>query len=188
MTNTLIGEIGIDTKAGSYNFRPSFYNLAQIGTPEEIVNLFNKIQSGNRSSLVTCHNIIESCCVEKPDADSGLDELLGMWLDNGGHIDWLDGELPISDTFVIAITLLKSGLIGKPNLITGKGKASKEWDASEYVGAAVAHLNLSTSDAWNMTMIEFQRAIESKFPDAGDKKDDYPTAEEHAALIKLVEG
>lgn len=51
---------------------------------------------------------------------------------------------------------------------------------------AVAHLGMSDSDAWNMSMTAFQEAMEAKFP-TNDKEiisqDDYDSAMAYADLV-----
>ena len=78
----------------------------------------------------------------------------------------------------MAVDLLYMGVIGKPFRMKeqSKGKPMREFDASELVGAAVAHLGIPTESAWRMCIVDFQIAMKAKFPDL--YQPDLPSAAE----------
>lgn len=184
----LRGEMGLETDRGAYKFVPCFSNISKIGEPKGIVSDFCRLQSGSPHSLMIAHNVLSACCTESPD-DSDLDELLGMWIgDDSSQIDYIEGDLPASSAIILALSLMKNGIIGDTSKAKKSGNPLKEFDASEFVGAAMAHLGASSADAWAMTMIEFQKAIKSKFPDADSSNtDDYPDKDEYERIMAMAE-
>ena len=62
-----------------------------------------------------------------------------------------------------------------------KGKPMREFDAAEFVGAAVAHLGVPTESAWRMCMVDLQISMKAKFPDL--YQPDLPSSAEIDALF-----
>ncbi len=56
---------------------------------------------------------------------------------------------------------------------------------NEFVASAIAHLKLSSKDAWNLTMPEFQLAVDSLFPE-DPKKANMPTQDEVEESFRKV--
>ena len=79
---------------------------------------------------------------------------------------YVQGRMPVSDVIIMASDLLYMGLIGKPRKLKKQSSASgSDFDASKFVGVAVAQLGMSPRDAWEMCLVDFQRAIEAKYPE-----------------------
>ena len=56
----------------------------------------------------------------------------------------LQGRMPVSDVIIMASDLLYMGLIGKPRKLKKQSSASgSDFDASKFVGVAVAQLGMS---------------------------------------------
>ena len=93
------------------------------------------------------------------------------------------GKIDLSAQILMAVDLLYMGIIGKPFRMKEqrKGKPMREFDAAEFVGAAVAHFGMPTESAWGMCMVDFQIAMKSKFPDL--YQPDLPSAAEIDALF-----
>jgi hypothetical protein len=62
-----------------------------------------------------------------------------------------------------------------------KNEQPKQFDPAEFVGYAIQALHLSTENSWNLTMFEFQRAIEKAFP-IDESKIPVSTEEAEAAV------
>ena len=93
------------------------------------------------------------------------------------------GKMDRDEVILIAIHLLKWGIVGDPkSRKKSKGGSVREFDATEYIGSAVAHLGIDPATAWLMTMTEFQRAVEAKDPDITKEKEIPTGAEVDAAL------
>lgn len=171
LANKAVGEIvisaTIDNEAVDILLRPSFYAFSSIGTTEEIdatiKSCFDALENGltSKYGILSCLSIIMACMKEH---DRHLFPVLfGEYELTDSGIKYIDGAINRYNIIVIANHLVKWGVVGNPKQRSRKSKDRHLFDPSEYVGAAAAHLNIGTS-AWDLTMTEFQRAIESKYP------------------------
>lgn len=180
--NHLIGEIGVSLDGRYYIFRPSFYALAKIGSPKELVNIYNRIGYRSFPDLLNALNILRSCLTQEVD---DLSILIGEFKDSRGKLKYKQGAIPIEDVYILSEILMKNGMIGNPKSSQSEGEETDIFDPSEFVGAANVYFSIPPSDGWNMTMIEFQKSMYAKYPDTNKK--DYPTAQEHEELVKASE-
>lgn len=198
MANTAIGEIGIVYSGQSFTLRPSLYNMQQIGTPEEIAETVQLVISAKcrmlaglppeLPELYACEKVIGCCSDADIPADVfGQPEL--VTLENGlSEMRWQNGAETYEAMVGIAQALMVSGIAGAPNadrVKTRKSTEQKPFDPLEYIGVIIAHLGMSTADAWQMTMIEFQRAFDAKFP-VTDKEKNQMTQDETRDLLKRL--
>jgi hypothetical protein len=199
MANIAIGEAAIYVDGQEVILRPSFANMQKIGSPEEIKEIlwdcFNSLQKQQAglelhySDILPCSIVFDAC-----GGDEIESRIFGqMSAPDADKLEWIAGIEPIDNLIVMANHLLSWGINGKPS----KGrlrKAANEKDGKEYlfdplefVGAAVAHLGMNTADAWNLTMVEFQRIMDSKYPPIDPKKEKhYMTADELRELKQRV--
>jgi hypothetical protein len=101
---------------------------------------------------------------------------------------FVSGAMPAQDMVHIARSLMRHGIIGlKPEgrlLEKPKEEYVPEFKPREFVAQAIAHLGLSSAEAWNLTMTEFSGAMQSKF----GKPETLPTIDEHdEAMSRLAE-
>lgn len=183
--NKSIGEVGIRAGERDYLLRPSFYALSQLGSPTEIVRKFRAITqtfeclNGWRrfphgvdqlAAFPLARDIIDACLV-KGDAHALT-----------GHVVWYEGRgmrhkpaaIPYNDLIVLAFHLMRYGIYGNPKPRKnqeGESQELTEFDPAEAVGMAVGQFGMNLSDAWNLTMIEYQRAWDGKYPEQDDTKD-----------------
>lgn len=153
---TEIGQIGVTDAAGNYFvFTPSFANISKIGNPKNIVKAFHDLH-GPKAVRPAMH--VMRCC-----SNGDADDLIG-WLDE--YLDRVDGSIPDAELIILAKSLMTDGIAGrsKPSKKDGEGKYSDSFDASEFVDAAMVHLGISAADAWQLTMTQFQRQIDMKYP------------------------
>ena len=198
MANTAIGEIGIQYSGQSFTLRPSLYNMQQIGTPTEIAETVQLVISAKcrmleglppvLNELYACEKVIGCCSDADIPADVfGQPEL--ATLENGlSEIRWVDGVETFEAMIGVAQALITSGIAGAPNADRVKVKKSNEqkpFDPLEYIGVIIAHLGMSTAEAWQMTMIEFQRAFDAKFP-LTDKEKNHMGQDEARDLLKRL--
>ncbi|HAU6533224.1 TPA: hypothetical protein JEK82_003786, partial [Salmonella enterica] len=84
--------------------------------------------------------------------------------------------------------LILHGVMGDqpPEEFEGKkGEYSDKFDVRSFVYTAVAHLGMSESDAWNMTMTSFRAAMNAKFPQKEKAK--VPTQEKYDEVMDWAE-
>jgi len=165
---TEIGQVGIMTGDGrEYVLHPSLFNMAAIGSPEEIVSTYAALHGSD--ALNAARVVILAC-------GGGL-ELVGCYGEAG--------EMPDADQIIIARHLMQHGIVGKVKKTGGSGKYSPRFDASEYIAAAMIHFGMSRIDAGGLTMTEFGKMLDMKFPE--QKQHEKPTQEDYRALERAIE-
>lgn len=170
---TSIGEVGISVAGGGCVLRPSFAAMDSLGSPSEIVEKYVALHSApsinpafpkqsyrrwEREALSLSVEVMWAC------TDDDISAITGYAGSRLGS--WVPGTMPISDMIPIARCLLKHGIIGalpKVEKAPTKEDYSSDFKAHEYVAQAVAHLGISSDQAWNMTMTEFGGAMRAKF-------------------------
>lgn len=198
MLNVAIGDAAIEFEGREYILRPSFYSMQRIGSPEEIkdaaewcFSASQRIAAGQmliRDELYACLHVLQSCC----DLDIPH-ELFGYYDTDEDEWVFVEGVAPVESLVTLANLMLNNGMNGKPSAFmmrrakTNKVKSSL-FDPLEFVSSAVCHLGLSFDDAWKLTMIQLQRAIENKFPEDKKKADSMMTAAELLALKAKIKG
>lgn len=187
---TEIGEIGITAKNRDYLLRPSFRAMQSLGSPREIVQIFHALHAGpnlavtqrqhERDTLALSAQVIEACIVEGDHID-----LLGY---TPAPRKYVPGDMPFNHWVIVAQALMRHGIIGVIPKKTYPKKKSDEYvsafRASDYVAAAVAHLGMSESEAWNMTMTSFAGLMRSKF---GEPEHKTPALEDYDDAMKKLE-
>lgn len=185
MANTYAGEVAITWKGRDYVFRPTLAAMAELGEPREIVETLHRVQRPNVDGFMAALAVLAACYVGDPD---DLDRLIGCLREVRGRLRYVMGAVPAHDIHVLGARLAISGIVGDPKPRKGGGgQPLRELDPADFVGAAQAHLGLSAGDAWQMTMVEFQRAMDAKFPDPkAQKEKDMPSKESAAASVAHV--
>ena len=180
---TAYGHVKIEWGDKVFNLSPSFVNIAKLGTPTEIIETFKDFIGATNliMKFSIALNVLKCCSdIEIPERLTGgvkYSERLGKFMIvNPAH-----GEAMISDVITLAEHCFIHGVCGKvpedeqPNT----GKQIKEFDAYAFMELARVHLELSLSDASQMTMTEFIRMMNIKFPPDKDK----PTLKEERDMV-----
>lgn len=179
---TAYGHVKIEWGDRAFNLSPSFVNIAKIGNPKEIIDTFKDFIASNNLivKFAIALNVLE-CCSDKeiPRALTGgvkfSERQQKFMLVNPEH-----GEAMIRDVIILAEHCLIHGVCGKVES-KGKGEPVTEFDAYSFMELARIHLNLSLDDASKMTMTEFLRLMDAKFPP--EKNEDEASPEEEADLL-----
>lgn len=183
---TAIGEVGIEVKGRSYLLRPSLFAMTRIGSPKCIVEHsalllgdepispgfkilgLDALQRFRRDRLRAALSVMAACTADD------IGDLIGGITP---RMAYSPGKLPISDIVAIARGLIWHGVMGNVDPMSNKRPANEkkeylsEFDASTFVYAAVAHLGLSESEAWRLTMTGFVTAMTAKFPPQANNGD-----------------
>lgn len=157
-----------------WTFTPSFGRIASLGTPNEIVSLYAGLHGHNAAKDAA---YVLACLCDQEDPTP----LIG-WRDEAG---WNDGLIEQGEAVILALHLMRHGIIGKAKPGKGDGKFSDKFEAAEYISAARVHLGLSSHDAEALSMTEFQAMLEMKFPEA-NKERDVPSRDEYNAALKAI--
>ena len=182
---TAYGHAKIEWGDQVFNLSPSFLNIAKLGNPKEIIDTFKDFVSSTNLivKFSIALNVLECCSdVEIPRALTGsvkFSERQSKFM----LVNPLHGEAMVRDVITLAEHCLVHGICGKVKS-TGKGEAVKEFDAYSYMELARIHLNLSPTDASKMTMTEFLRLMDAKFPQVRDENEASP--EEELALFEWI--
>lgn len=170
--NTHIGEASVQVDGTVFMFRPTLANIADIGTPAEIVEVFALIMAEPFSDehrwyqLGAATAVLYHCC---DDFTPDLERLLGQWIDSCPR-RYTPGRLPTPALIGIARQMMRHGVVGVPlteraeQPIVSGDDYTPEFKAAEMVATVVAHLGLSTDDAWRMTMTSVVQTLAAKFP------------------------
>ena len=187
-----IGEQGLELDDGRrLLLRPSFRAISSLGTPDEIVAIFQGIHAPPRlmtfeasdpaglvslghginrmrmrdhwrGVLLMARNVIEAC------ADGDVTPFVGEY--GARWESYRPGPVPLDMMVVLARKLMVDGIIGPPPKILpdpeagqDKAKYTPGFDALVFVSKAIAHLRVGEAEAWDMTMLGFAAAWEAKF-------------------------
>jgi len=184
MTNTAIGQQSIIYNGVRYTMTPSFVNLSGIDDPVGYLQMLT-----NQETLT-----VDALGAAVATLNAMSDKPLPVELTGEPRLSYdgkrwliLQGRMPVSDVIIMASDLLYMGLIGKPRKLKKQSSASgSDFDASKFVGVAVAQLGMSPRDAWEMCLVDFQRAIEAKYPEMF-ASDASITAAEYDDLVKSAD-
>lgn len=159
MVNTHIGELAIHCEGRDYVFRPFFCRIAELGSPEEILQLFEQAQTVTDDGFIAAWRILNTLA-----DDQDLDELLGYFERDESGLRYVAGKVPAQDIHVLGSAIIRDGIIGRPTKFelskARSGAPVDGFDPAEYVAIGDAHLG--GVNWWNKTMIELQKAIRAK--------------------------
>lgn len=191
---TEIGEVGVEVEGRAYRFRPSFYAMSQLGTPEEVVEAYVHLHGAPRlTGLEMWDNPILrrwardrirwalTVCIACAEGDAA--QLVGGISERMGFIS---GAIPVDNVVAIARTLIRHGVVGdvdsRESRLGTKADYSSRFDAKGFAASAMAHLGASEEEAWNMTTTSYLAAMRSKFPPSRDVEN-APTPEAYDATM-----
>jgi len=173
-----------------YNFCPSLGRIASMGSPRELVELFAAVHGPDAAKHAP---YVLACLCEQEDATPLIGgEVLDIDQTQTPpkikSVKAIKAAMPAAEMVVLAQHLLRHGMVGmatpggqsKPQ----QGKYAATFDAAEYIAAARVHLGLSSADAEALSMTEFQRMFDMKYPQAKKTSADIPTREEYLAAIE----
>lgn len=158
--------------------------MTQLGDPEEIVRVYASVMHDqpHPSQFFDALGVIYAC------SDDDISHLYG-YIDESG--EYVKGQAPESDVLPLARCLLKHGVMGDYEPLPKPEHEPKQYvqsfNARDHVALAMAHLGMSSKEAWQMTMTELVGALRAKFPEAEieAKKNAsrYPDQESLASLM-----
>lgn len=179
MIITEIGEVGLEFNGQQFMLRPSLYAMTQIGDPQEIVRVYASVMNvePHPEQLADSLVAIYAC------ADEDLSALFGGHdVDEKGKVYFKTGAATQQEAIILARSLLLHGVVGalppEKRATPTAGSYTKEFDARQHASIVVAHLGVSSKEAWQMTMTEIVGAMRAKFPPPKGPGGNAPTREE----------
>jgi len=171
--NTSIGEAVIYIGEAQHLLRPSFRALQSVGNSEDleysinaICNAYQVLLSGlvpKPTDIACCGNMLDAC------SDLTFDSIGQIVPSVKNGLRWKAGKLPYEDVVILAHHCIKWGVYGEPKeklTRQAKKKMAQEeqrpFDPAEFVAILIDEFGLSSQDAWNSTMTEFQRLCEHR--------------------------
>lgn len=181
MILTEIGEVGVQCNDSTFVLRPSFYAMTQLGNPVEIVRVYASVMSEveHRDQFIDALGVLYACAV------SDMPPIFGYYTSTKDGLRYVRNEAEEYHVVPLARCLMKHGVTGALPKLPEKGGDEPEYiaefDARSYVSLAIAHLGMSSVDAWNMTMTELIGALRAKFPlsESNSSGSRAPTLDEH---------
>lgn len=170
--NVHIGEASAQLDGVTFMFRPTLANIAEIGSPTEIVETFALVMSEASTpehqwqQIGAAMRVLYHCA---DDLTPDLERLLGQWVDPTPR-RYTPGRMPVHAIVALARQMMRHGVVGVPldqpagKPLTNKNDYSDQFKAAEYVAIATAHLGVSIGDAWQMTMTSLVQILAAKFP------------------------
>ena len=158
-----------------FTFRPAFSRIADLGKPDQIVEIFRSL-FGRRAAFNA--RFVLAILSDQED----ITPLIG-WMDM--EKGWQPGVMPPDEQICLAAHLLRHGMVGAAKMEGGQAKPVTEFNVGDYVVAARAHLGMTAEAAEALSMTEFQALFEMKFPDS-KKKRDVATREEYRAAMAAM--
>lgn len=167
------GHAKIHFKDQVFNLVPSFANMAKLGTPKEIIEMFGFLLDDSPwyVKFDVSLTVLEACAGEAlPVELTGKVEVSG-WTKAISYFGPKNNLNMLTDVIVLATHCLKHGICGDVET-EGGGNSEKleEFDAYSYIEMALEHLNASREEAATMTMTEFVRRMRAKYPDNKEKE------------------
>jgi len=188
--NVTIGEVVIHVGAQDYLLRPSFAALAALDPidkyQKDVTTALALLETGvavTPELCATCAEVLRACCTTDLPA-SVLGDLQprksnpAQWWKHR-HVLWGRGKMQQHDLIVLANHMIKWGIVGDAKTAKRRARSkgpARAFDIREFHGAAVAALGIQPSEAWQLTMAEFQAAMDIKFPP--DPAKELPTEDE----------
>ena len=169
---TKYGHTKIEIGSEVFNLAPSLINISKMGDDKTIVDDFNMLinpTSTLTSKIITAINVL-NCCSDKtlPESYTGKIEYVNNKFE---YIPSDYGDDSINDIIILAIHLLKHGVCGVSQEDNNQGgKKLETFDPYEYIELARLHLGCNSEESKNITMTEFLRLMNAKFPK--EKKED----------------
>ncbi|HCL5283988.1 DUF6246 family protein [Salmonella enterica] len=202
MIITDIGHLSIRSAEREYVLRPTFQAMTRIGSPERIIEVMAAvfgsrypqhrilnawiaraaIARGYAETVSAAATIMQACC------DEDITPVIGEYrIQASGKLFMRAGRLPPNELVILARHLMTHGVLGDqpPVVGEGKGEYSPRFDARSWVYLAVAHLGVSESEAWGMTMTGLRAALAAKYPQK--EKPKIPTEEEYDEFMEMAD-
>lgn len=170
-------------------FRPSLLSISSLGDPTEIVRVFESVMgnSDTKLQLWDAMAVLWACADDKDLAADSVGRI-----EPGEHgPEYVAGEMPIDHVIHMARHMLHHGMVGDVEIKPADGRTPtpmKEFKSADFVAMAIAHLGMSQSEAWALSMTALVAALNSKFPQVAKGKDgggdSHPTKEQHKATME----
>ena len=180
------GHCEIEWQGEKYRLAPTFANIAKIGSPLEIIEDFKSfISTWSVMQKFSIAISVLNACSDKLIPE----ELTGRYQfserqDKFLYVQPSHGLPMIEDVITLAEHCLIHGICGKNTSKSDSGEPLKEFDSYKFMELARVHLGMSAAEAENMTMTEFSRMMDAKFP---PEKGEGATAQESNDILAWLE-
>lgn len=181
MVITQIGQVEIKTPTKTFKLTPSLAAMSRLKNPIETFTVLNSGEYVTPELLQSAYDVLLACSDSDEIKKYFGRQLVGKPVIRSNKITKKYTDVFIDDIHAVCIarSLIHHGMVGdvKTDRPPKNDDYTDEFDALQWVAAIVAHLNITESDAWNMTMTSILASLKVKFP---------PT-EKELAMKKMLE-
>lgn len=191
---TEIGQIAITVEDDQYVFTPTLKSMGDIASPDKIIDMlvllgtsgYKQIPAvliGTYLKLTTkelwyaATRVLECCC------ERDTDHLWGYYIGLKYHLS----TVPLKDIITLGRALIEIGVVGRPiKTKNSKQEEVTEWHVDDYITLAMSQLNMTKSDAEQLTIIQLQRALDLLNPEKEEDKQPKITKADDDAMDRAM--
>ncbi len=180
---TSVGEIGVSVGDRDVLFRPSLYAMGKL---PDAVAAFHAIHTPISTKLGEFDRFMSAVEVLQACTDQDIDWLIGHT--GRTYRTWVAGKMPARNCIILAASLIRHGVTGVVPIEENapppkRSDYAQKFEPRDIVAMAVAHLNMSSAEAWEMTVTSFILAMRAKYP---TPKSDAPTQKEAGSKMEWL--
>lgn len=175
---TEIGQLAISVNDEMYVFTPTLRAMGNIAQPDKVIDMLVLLGTSGYKEVplsqvrpflrlttkqlwYAATTVLESCC------DKDTSKLWGYYIGK----KYIPGVVPIKNIITLGRALIESGVVGKPVKTKNQEREEvTEWFVDDYIAIAMSQLNMTKSDAEQLTLIQLQRALELLHPTKEEDK------------------
>lgn len=197
---TEIGQIAITAEDDQYVFTPTLKAMGDIASPDKIIDMlvllgtsgYKQIPAvliGTYLKLTTkelwyaATRVLECCC------DRDTNHLWGYYIGLKYHPSVLPSGVTVTLKNIITLgrALIEAGVVGRPiKTKNSKQEEVTEWHVDDYITLAMSQLNMTKSDAEQLTIIQLQRALDLLNPEKEEDKQPKITKADDDAMERAM--
>lgn len=191
MVITKIGQAAIKTPSGTFILKPSLAAMANLANPVETYKILHDPNADPAGILQAAYDVLLACS-DNPEIKQYFGrQQVGKPRIRGNKKTTTYTDVFIDDIHAICIAqnLMFHGMVGKVKMtrVPKESDYSADFDPVEWMAAVIAHLEISESEAWQMSMTSILAALKTKFPPTEKEKAQAKALEEKAEFKEWYE-
>lgn len=192
---TEIGQLAITANDEQYVFTPTLKAMGDINSPDKIIDMlvllgtsgYKQVPAvliGTYLKLTTkqlwyaATRVLECCC------ERDTSHLWGYYI----GIKYHPSVVPLKNIITLGRALIEAGVVGRPiKTKSSKQEEVTEWHVDDYITLAMSQLNMTKSDAEQLTLIQLQRALDLLNPEKEEDKKPTITKADDDAMERAMQ-
>lgn len=192
-----IGHFEIKAGGSCYNLIPSFENIMKLGDGEELIDHYSVLHGINdypeNTKALYDYNMYTiglSSQVIRACSDKDISNLLVDVVDRNETFKLKKSTsqtITPEQQVIVAAGLLRHGISGvNKDKKKTKGESAKTIDLWDFVNTARVHLEITKEEALSLTMTEFNRMMDIKYPPEKNAAEEITDEEYDEAMANLA--